>query len=107
LQLEDDNDDNDNDKDNEGEGDGGGDSGKKKKKKMCPRRRWDEMNEQLEMDIEASFEFAKWNMAKSLTREILKCPQVCISADFCICFIHDDNDGKQFSIIDFLKLAMR
>ncbi len=80
---------------------------KRKKKKMCPRRRWDEMNEQLEMDIEASFEFAKWNMAKSLTREILKCPQVCISADFCICFIHDDNDGKQFSIIDFLKLAMR
>jgi len=101
-QLEGDDNEEDNNDDNEGEGDGGsGDSGKKK---MCPRRRWDEMNEQLEIDIEASFEFAKWNVAKSLMREILKCPQVCISADYRVCFIRDDNN-KQFSITDFLKLA--
>jgi hypothetical protein len=91
--------------DDKGGGDGG--SGKKKKKIMCPWRRWDEMNEQLETDIEASIEFAKWNVAKSLMQEILKCPQVCISADYHICFIRNGIDGKQFSIIDFLKLATR
>jgi hypothetical protein len=74
---------------------------------MCPRRQWDEMNEQLETDIEASFEFAKWNVAKSLMRQTLKCPQVCISADYRVCFIHDGNNGKQFAIIDFLKLETR
>ncbi len=110
LQLEGDNDNNDeednDEEDNDNEGEGDGDSGKKKKKKMCPWHRWDEMNEQLETDIEASFEFAKWNVAKNLMREILKCPQVCISADNCICFIRNCNNGKQFSIIYFLKLAM-
>ncbi len=66
-------------------------------------RQWDEMNEALESEIEAAFQFAKWNVAKNLMREILKCPQVCISSDFCLAH----TDGKDFSIIDFLQVATR
>ena len=61
------------------------------------------MNEQLENEIEAGFEFVKWNAAKSLMREILKCPRVCISADFRLAYV----DAREFSIIDFLQVATR
>jgi hypothetical protein len=61
------------------------------------------MNEQLENEIETGFEFVKWNAAKSLMREILKCPRVCISADFCLAYV----DAREFSIIDFLQVATR
>jgi hypothetical protein len=107
---EDDDDDDDDDNDdgdpdyNDGDGTGpAGEKRKKKKKKICLRRQWDEMNEALESEIEAAFQFAKWNVAKNLMREILKCPQVCISSDFRLAHTH----GKDFSIIDFLQVATR
>jgi len=87
-------DDDDNDDDDEGDG---------RPKKVCLRRRWDEMNRQLETEIEASFEMAKWNVAKNLMREILKCPQVCISSDYRLAYVGE----QEFSIIDFLKVATR
>ena len=76
---------------------------KKKKKKVCLRRQWDEMNRQLESEIETGFDFAKWNVAKNLMREVLKCPQVCISSDFRLAYV----DRQEFSIIDFLQVATR
>jgi hypothetical protein len=102
-ELGDDDDDDDDDRDDDdddGKEDG---QGGKRKRKACPRRKWDEMNEQLESDIEAGFEFAKWNAAKNLMREILKCPRVCISADYRLAYV----DGREFSIVDFLKVATR
>ena len=102
----DDDDDDDNDDPDYNDGDGTGPAGekrKKKKKKICLRRQWDEMNEALESEIEAAFQFAKWNVAKNLMREILKCPHVCISSDFRLAHTH----GKDFSIIDFLQVATR
>jgi hypothetical protein len=95
-------DDDDNDDDDDGN-DGTAAADSKRVKKICPRRQWDEMNEQLESEIEAGFEFAKWNVAKNLMREILKCPRVCISSDYRLAYV----DGKEFSIIDFLKVATR
>jgi hypothetical protein len=86
--------DDDDDEDDEGDG---------RPKKVCLRRRWDEMNRQLETEIEASFEMAKWNVAKNLMREILKCPQVCISSDYRLAYVGE----QEFSIIDFLKVATR
>ena len=97
---DDDDDDDRDDDDDDGKEDG---QGGKRKRKACPRRKWDEMNEQLESDIEAGFEFAKWNAAKNLMREILKCPRVCISADYRLAYV----DGREFSIVDFLKVATR
>ena len=70
---------------------------------MCLRRQWDEMNRQLESEIETGFDFAKWNVAKNLMREVLKCPQVCISSDFRLAYV----DRQEFSIIDFLQVATR
>jgi hypothetical protein len=113
VDNDDDNDDDDNDGDDgEDSDDDGNDQGdengqkkrkKKKKKKVCLMKQWDEMNEALESEIEAAFQFAKWNVAKNLMREILKCPQVCISSDFRLAH----TDGKDFSIIDFLQVATR
>ena len=104
-ELGDDDDDDDNDNDRDDDDDNGKEDGQggKRKRKACPRRKWDEMNEQLESDIEAGFEFAKWNAAKNLMREILKCPRVCISADYRLAYV----DGREFSIVDFLKVATR
>jgi hypothetical protein len=61
------------------------------------------MNRQLESEIETGFDFAKWNVAKNLMREVLKCPQVCISSDFRLAYV----DRQEFSIIDFLQVATR
>jgi hypothetical protein len=61
------------------------------------------MNRQLESEIETSFDFAKWNVAKILMREIIKCPQVCISSDFCLAYVN----RHEFSIIYFLQVATR
>ncbi len=71
---------------------------------MCPKQQWDEMNESLEHKIEAAFPFKKWNEVKNLMQEILKCPRVCISSDFCLAYT---DDNQEFSIIDFLQLATR
>jgi hypothetical protein len=90
--------DGDDDDDDGGDGEPGG-----RPKKVCLRRRWDEMNRQLESEIEASFEMAKWNVAKNPMREILKCPQVCISSDYRLAYVRE----QEFSIIDFLKVATR
>jgi hypothetical protein len=116
-EVDDDDNNDDNDDDNDGDdgkdsNDDGNDQGdengqkkrkKKKKKKVCLMKQWDEMNEALENEIEAAFQFAKWNVAKNLMHEILKCPQVCISSDFRLAH----TDGKDFSIIDFLQVATR
>ncbi len=92
-----------NDYDNDNNDDGGGGDGSPKKKKVCLQRQWDEMNRQLESEIETGFDFAKWNVAKNLMREILKCPQVCISSDFRLAYVNQ----QEFSIIDFLQVATR
>jgi hypothetical protein len=93
----------DNDDDDDDNDDVGGGDGSPKKKKVCLQRQWDEMNRQLESEIETGFDFAKWNVAKNLMREILKCPQVCISSDFCLAYVNQ----QEFSIIDFLQVATR
>jgi hypothetical protein len=92
-----------NKKDDDDDEDDDDDDGSPKKKKVCLRRQWDEMNRQLESEIETGFDFAKWNVAKNLMREVLKCPQVCISSDFRLAYV----DRQEFSIIDFLQVATR
>ena len=100
---EDDDDEEEEDRDDDNDVDDDDDGKKKKKKKVCLRRQWDEMNRQLESEIETGFDFAKWNVAKNLMREVLKCPQVCISSDFRLAYV----DRQEFSIIDFLQVATR
>jgi hypothetical protein len=82
------------------------------------------MVEFLENEIESSFPFKRWMHAKNLLRELLRCSDLCISADYRLCFIKPKSavssqqqqqqqlpppppKHKQFSIVDFLNLATR
>ena len=60
----------------------------------------------LETEIESTFPFKKWNAAKNLAREILRCNELCISGDFRTVSIRDRPKMK-FSIVDFLTAASR
>ncbi len=76
----------------------------------CPQRQWEEMVEFLENEIESSFPLKRWIHAKNLLRELLQCEDLCISADYRVCFKKDKKKlvssvNKHFSIVDFLNLA--
>ncbi len=92
----------------EGEGDG------KKEAAACPQQEWEEMVEFLENEIESSFPFKRWMHAKNLLKELLRCSDLCISADYRLCFIKTKSalstpppKHKHFSIVDFLNLPTR
>jgi hypothetical protein len=72
----------------EGRGEEGG------KKVACLQRDWKEMVEYLEAKIESSFPYKRWIHAKNLLRELLWCPDLCISADYKLCFIKDHKRKK-------------
>jgi len=85
----------------------------KKEAAACPQREWEEMVEFLENEIESSFPFKRWMHAKNLLKELLRCSDLCISADYRLCFIKTKSamssppKHKHFSIVDFLNLATR
>ncbi len=79
------------------------------------------MVEFLEAEIESSFPFKRWIHAKNLLRELLRCPDLCITADYKRCFIKDHKRKNSatsvvvaaaaaakhvhFSIVDFFKFG--
>ena len=69
-------------------------------------KQWNDMATFLETEIESTFPFKKWNAAKNLAREILRCNELCISGDFRTVSIRDRPKMK-FSIVDFLAAASR
>ena len=60
----------------------GKEGGKKGAGAACQQREWEEMVEFLEAEIESSFPFKRWIHAKNLLRELLRCPDLCITADY-------------------------
>lgn len=86
-----------------GEGEQPSDSGDCLKEK---RQRWDEMALFLEREIENSFPLKRWAAAKNLTRELLRCNELCVSPDFRTVFARKKPKWK-FSIVDFLNVATR
>lgn len=89
--------------------DGGGSDGTSGSGKLCANekeKKWNEMALFLENEIESTFPFKKWNSAKNLTRELLRCKQLCISSDYRTVFV-SDKPKLAFSIIDFLNAAIR
>ena len=69
-------------------------------------KQWNDMATFLETEIESTFPFKKWNAAKNLAREMLRCNELCISGDFRTVSIRDRPKLK-FSIVDFLTAASR
>lgn len=67
---------------------------------------WEHMIRYLQDEIENAFPLKRWNHAKNLAREILRCKQLCISADYRTVFI-EGKPKKAYSIIDFLNIATR
>ena len=72
----------------------------------CAKDKWNEMAMFLESEIESTFPFKKWNAAKNLTRELLRCNDLCISQDFRTVFLRE-RPKMTFSIVDFLMAACR
>jgi len=73
----------------------------------CPKEKlWAELNVSLNSDIEAIFAYKKWVAAKSLAREVLKNPRLCISHDFRQIIVKD-HPKLAFNFIDFLQVAVR
>jgi hypothetical protein len=89
----------DNDDDN-GASQSGGDCLKEKK------RRWYELNSFLKREIEESFPVPRWIPARNLTRELLRCKELCVTPDHRMVFVKARPKWR-FSIIDFLNLATR
>ncbi len=56
--------------------------GEKKEAGACQQRDCEEMVEFLEAEIESSFPFKQWIHTKNVLRELLRCPDLCISADY-------------------------
>lgn len=69
-------------------------------------QKWNDMTRFLEMEIESTFPFKKWNVAKNLARELLRCNELCISLDYRTVFIRE-KPKLAFSIVDFLMAATR
>jgi hypothetical protein len=74
--------------------------------KDCAKDKWNEMALFLESEIESTFPFKKWNAAKNLTRELLRCNDLCISQDFRSVFLRH-RPKTMYSIVDFLVAATR
>ena len=70
------------------------------------RQRWDEMALFLEREIESSFPLKRWAAAKNLTRELLRCNELCVSSDFRTVFPSKKPKWK-FGIVDFINAASR
>ena len=69
-------------------------------------KHWNEMALFLEREIENSFPLKRWTAAKNLTRELLRCNQLCISPDFRTVFVAGKPSWR-FGIVDFLHVATR
>jgi len=69
-------------------------------------KQWNDMTRFLEMEIESTFPFKKWNVAKNLTRELLRCSDLCISLDYRTVFLRE-KPKMAYSIVDFLMAATR
>jgi len=70
------------------------------------RRQWADLNAFLKREIEESFPVRRWVPARNLTREILRCKEICVTPDRRQVFVHA-RPKQRFSIIDFLSLATR
>lgn len=69
-------------------------------------KKWNDMSRFLEMEIESTFPFKKWNAAKNLARNLLRCNALCITLDYRNVFIRE-KPKLSFSIVDFLMAACR
>jgi len=67
---------------------------------------WNEMNAFLDNELKHSFPSSRWQAARNICRELMRCCELCIESNFRTVYIKK-KPKLRFGIIDFLQVATR